>query len=206
MTEARTWTLTIPAPDKMLSANTRLHWRTLRRVAKAWREASYTYAQQAKLPVGLDRVRIDITLHHTVNRDRDDANWYPYLGKPITDGLGAQRTVQQKDGATRVEVGYGLVPDDSPAHVDGPFMHLGDKVSRKEYPLGLAVVTIVDLSGEPSSVFQTERRVTSATTVWTFRCPARHQVTVTLRHGEAEVQDEYRALFEAQHVGCEAAS
>lgn len=204
-TQARTWTLTIPAPAKMLSANAKLHHQTAGRIRKAWRAAAFTYAQQAKLPTGLDRVRIDIVLHHIVNRSRDDANWHPHVGKPIVDAFGAQRVVNGKSGL-RVEPGYGLIPDDTPAHLDGPFISLGEKVSHKDYPLGLAVVTIIDLAGQPTGGFETERRVASASTVWTFRCPARHQVSVTLRHGEDADSEPYRDLFMARHVGCEAQS
>lgn len=201
VTETRTWTLTIPAPAKMLSANNKPHHQAAGRVRKAWREATYLYAQQAKLPTGLERVRIEVALHHTVNRDRDDANWHPYVLKPIVDGLGPQKTVRG-----RVEVGHGLIPDDTPEHLDGPFPSLGEKVSRQEYPLGLVVVTITDLAGAPTDIFQVERRVTSVLTVWTLRCPARHQVSVTLRRGEDEGLAPYRSVFEAGHADCEVPS
>ncbi|GGN39737.1 hypothetical protein FHR83_006651 [Actinoplanes campanulatus] len=204
MTETRTWTLSIPAPERMLSANSKPHHRVAGVVRKAWREATYLYAQQAKLPTGLDRVRIDIVLHHTVNRNRDDANWHPYVGKPITDALGPERRAQSRNGAVRIDAGYGLIPDDNPTHLDGPFISLGEKVSRKEYPRGLAVVTIVDLTGQPTDGFETERRVMSATTAWTFRCPARHQVVVTMRGQEDP--GPYRDLFMSEHAGCEVTS
>ena len=202
--ETRTWTLSVPAPTKMLSANSRIHHLTASRSRKAWREAAFTYAQQAKLPTGLDRVRIDVALHHTVSRDRDDANWHPYVLKPIVDGLGPQMVRRKRNGDMQVDVGYGLIPDDTPAHLDGPFPVLGEKVSRKDYPFGLTVVTITDLSGEPTGGFQVERRVMSATTAWTFRCPARHQVVVTVRGAEDPAA--YRELFMVQHAGCEALS
>ncbi|WP_203823076.1 hypothetical protein [Paractinoplanes ferrugineus] len=204
MTETRVWTLAIPAPAKMLSANAKPHHRVAGVTRKAWREAAFTYAQQAKLPTGLERVRIDVALHHTVNRDRDDANWHPYVLKPIVDGLGPQKISRQRNDKVRVDVGYGLIPDDTPAHLDGPFPSLGEKVSRTEYPLGLAVVTVTDLSGEPTGGFQVERRVMSAATAWTFRCPARHQVVVTVR--SADDPGAYRELFASEHAGCEVAA
>lgn len=204
VSDTRTWTLSIPAPTKMLSANNRPHHLSASRARKAWREAAFLFAKQAQLPTGLDRVRIDVMLHHTVTRDRDDANWHPYVLKPIVDGLGPQKTVPVKGGGVRVDVGYGLIADDTPRFLDGPFPSLGDKVSRKEFPLGLAVVTVTDLSGEPTGGFQTERRIMSAATVWTFRCPARHQVVVTVR--PAEDPAAWRDLFMAQHAGCEVPS
>lgn len=144
MTETRTWALTIPAPARMYSVNTTDHWRETSAAKKAWREASYTYAIQAKLPKLLDRVRIDITLHFVTKAQRDTANFHPYVGKPIVDGLGATRQVKAK-GGIRVEPGYQLIADDTPAHLDGPHLLIGAPVSKKEHPFGLAVVTITEL-------------------------------------------------------------
>jgi hypothetical protein len=148
VTETRTWQLTIPAPAKMFSANTGAHWRRTGEARKAWREASFLYATQAKLPKGLGRVRIDVSLHFTVNRGRDDSNYHPYVGKPIVDGLSKSRTVKGKNG-TRVEPGYELIPDDTSEFLEsgGPSIVIGDKVSKVQYPLGLAVVTITDVGG-----------------------------------------------------------
>lgn len=137
MTETRVWTLEIPAPAKMLSANTRLHWRRIYEARKAWREAAFLYATQAKLPKGLSKVRIDVVVHFTVNRNRDNENYSPNVGKPIADGL-----AKPHNGAP----GYLLVADDNPQFLDGPFVTVGPKVSGKTYPLGLAVVTITEVS------------------------------------------------------------
>jgi hypothetical protein len=146
----RTWTLTIPAPARMFSINTSEHWRVTGAAKKAWREAAFLYARQAKLPTGLARIRIDIVLHFTNNsRGRDTANYHPHVGKPLTDGLAAGRTVKAKTGV-RIEPGYGLVADDTPAHLDGPHLLIGEPVSRKQHPFGLAILTITDLSGDAS--------------------------------------------------------
>lgn len=141
VTEARTWTLTIPAPAKMYSANARVHWRRTYEARKAWRDAAFLYATQAKLPKGLAKVRIDIVLHFTVNRDRDNENWSPYVGKPIADGLGKPH---QKKAQTAP--GYLLISDDTPEFLEGPFITVGEKVTKTEYPLGLAVVTITEVA------------------------------------------------------------
>ena len=145
--ETRTWELTIPAPAKMLSENSRLHWRVSAPAVKAWREASFLYATQAKLPKHLGRVRLDVVLHFTDARERDSLNFHRYVIKPLTDGLCRPRTVNGKCGI-RVEPGYQLVDDDSPRFLDGPFPTIGAKVDRKVHPLGLAVVTITELGGE----------------------------------------------------------
>lgn len=147
VTEIRTWELTIPAPAKMFSENSRLHWSTSSPAVRAWREASYLYAKQAKLPKGLGRVRIDVELHFITAARRDRYNFHRYVAKPLVDGLASPRTVNSRSGV-RVEPGYGLVPDDNPTFVDGPFITIGAKVDKKAYPLGLAVVTITELAGQ----------------------------------------------------------
>jgi hypothetical protein len=138
MTETRQWTLTVPAPAQMYSANSRAYWRRHHEAKKLWREAAYTYAVQAKLPKGLARARIDVVVHFTVNRNRDNENYSPYVGKPIADGLCKPH---------KNSPGYLLLPDDSTEFLDGPFVTVGEKVDKKTYTLGLAVVTITDLGG-----------------------------------------------------------
>jgi hypothetical protein len=136
VTDTRKWTLEIKAPAKMYSANTRVYWRRTYEARKAWRDAAFLYATQAKLPKGLARVRIDVVLHFTVNRDRDNENWSPHVGKPITDGLAKPH---------RSSPGYLLIADDTPEYLDGPFCTVGPKVEGKRFPLGLAVVTITEV-------------------------------------------------------------
>lgn len=144
VTKVRTWELTIPAPAQMCTENTnKSRWVTGPAV-KAWREASFTYAKQAKLPKGLTRVRIDVVLHCVDNRGRDTLNMHKFVIKPLVDGLCRERIVRGKKGV-RVEVGYGLVPDDNPRFVDGPHPTIGAVLDKRRYPLGLAVVTITDL-------------------------------------------------------------
>lgn len=145
VTATRVWTLTINAPARMYSINATDHWRKTSAAKKTWREAVYTYAVQAKLPKRLDRVRIDILLHFTDSRPRDTANFHPTVGKPCVDALGAGRVVRQKNGVMRTEVGYELIADDTPKHLDGPHLLIGAPVSKKDHPYGLAVITITEL-------------------------------------------------------------
>lgn len=138
MTETRTWQLAIPAPAVMYSANTRVFWRRTYEARKEWRNASFLYATKARLPKSLAKVRIDVVVHFTVNRNRDNENYSPHVGKPIADGLA------KPHGAAP---GYGLIVDDTPEFLDGPFITIGAKVDKKTYPLGLAVVTITEIGG-----------------------------------------------------------
>lgn len=146
MTDTRTWQLPIPAPAKMLSENSRHHWRVTGPAVKAWREASFLYATQARLPKHLARIRIDVELHFTDARERDPHNFHRYVVKPTVDGLCRPRTVNGKHGV-RVEPGYEVVDDDSPRFLEGPYITVGEKVAKAQYPLGLAVVTITELGG-----------------------------------------------------------
>jgi hypothetical protein len=104
------WTLTIPAVTPWLDANRRsgMHHMARHKAVKEWRQAAYWAAVQARLPKGLQRVRIVATLHFPTNRHRDHENYYDAI-KPVIDGLAAPR----KPG----QVGYGLIPDDTPEHL-----------------------------------------------------------------------------------------
>ncbi len=144
VTAIRTWTLTIPAPAKMFSENTSEHWRKTSAAVKEWRNASFLFATQARLPKHLARVRIDVVLHFTDARDRDKYNFHKYVVKPLVDGLARPRTVNGRKGV-RVEPGYQLVDDDNPRFLDGPFIEIGPKVDKKTYPFGLAIITIAEV-------------------------------------------------------------
>lgn len=146
------FTLRFPAPDKLVSANARLHWRAARPIAKTWREAVYTHARAAALPVGLVRVRIDIELRFPTGGRRDASNYYTAM-KPVVDAFGPERrqvvTKGPRAGTTVVEVGHGLIPDDTAEYLDGPYVRLGPVAAdKRRCPFGEVVVTITDLTGE----------------------------------------------------------
>jgi hypothetical protein len=138
MTDTRVWTLSIPAPAKMYSANTRVYWRRTYEARKEWRDAAFLYATKARLPKGLAKVRIDVVVHFTVDRNRDNENYSPHVGKPIADGLAKPHAKAP---------GYELIPDDTSEFLEsgGPIIVVGEKVDKKTYPLGLAVVTITEV-------------------------------------------------------------
>lgn len=147
---ARHWTLELRAPTPMRSTNAfrRMHWRPISDDRRTWRQLACAEARRAKLPTGLSRVRIDAVLHFTDRRHRDEANHYDVL-KPIVDALGPERKVRDAKQPTgwRVEPGHGLIPDDTPAHLDGPHLAIGEPVDRRRFPFGRVTVTITDLSG-----------------------------------------------------------
>lgn len=147
-----TWTLRFPAPDKMLSGNGNVYWRTRHSLTTSWREATYVHAKAAKLPTGLARVRLDFELRFTSARtDRDEANYHTLVVKPATDGLGAPFRQEIKRGKRAGQVstapGYGLIERDTPEFLEGPYIRFGPKVANpKACPFGEVVITVTDLS------------------------------------------------------------
>lgn len=148
LADTRVWTLAIPAPVPMKSANSNDHWRTTSRSRRTWREAAYGRAALAKLPRGLHRIRVDVELRFTTVRRRDAPNYHAGVIKPCIDALTPERRVRKKDGSYRVEHGWGLIPDDTAEFLDLTAPRIGDPVSSGLHPYGLVVLTITDLSGE----------------------------------------------------------
>lgn len=147
------WRITFAAPERMLSSNTRLHWRVTSPIRKTWREAMYLHAVAAKLPKGLARVRIDVVLRMPTARRTDAPNFHHYVLKPLVDGLGPSREQVIRKGARAGqvvrEVGYGLIADDTQQYVDGPHPLIGEPArDRVRLPYGQVVLTITDLSAE----------------------------------------------------------
>lgn len=141
----RIWTIAFPAPGRMLSVNGNPHWRRTSPIRKAFREAMYLYARQARLPQGLQRVRLDFVLRFPSAGRRDAANYHGNVIKPCVDALGpAIDTVRA--GKPIKAVGYGLIPDDTAQYLDGPHVVLGEPVRDKAMPYGQVAVTITDLS------------------------------------------------------------
>lgn len=147
---AREWTLTVPAPYKMLSANGNKPWRETARAKREWRNAVYQHAIAARVPVGLRHIRVDVLLRFTTVRHRDAPNYYPFVAKPCVDALAGSRRVRDErlPGGWRVESGRGVVPNDTTEFVDGPHIDIGEPVPYRQHPYGLALITITDLSGD----------------------------------------------------------
>jgi hypothetical protein len=146
------YVLRFPAPDKMLSGNGNVYWRTRHSLTTSWREATFTHARAAKLPTGLAKVKLEFELRFTSARsDRDEANYHQLCVKPATDGLGAPFRQEIKRGKRAGQVstapGYGLIERDTPEFLEGPYIRFGPKVENpKVCPFGEVVVTITDLS------------------------------------------------------------
>jgi len=124
----------MPQPDKWLTSNDRGITRGARmgRNARAqvWKATAATHARRVRLPKGLTRVRVDITLRRT-RRDRHDTHNLMDSAKAVVDGL----------------VIYGLIPNDTDPHIDGPHLHAGDRVTGQA---GFLDITITDLTGTPT--------------------------------------------------------
>lgn len=143
----RTWALTYPAPAEMPSVNSgHQHWRRVSPIRKTWREATYLHARAAKLPTGLARVRIDVTMQFPTAGRRDVGNYYTHVVKPIVDALGPTTRTERR-GKPVVGLGHGLIADDTAEYLDGPHLALGPKVAdRVRCPFGAVTVVITDLS------------------------------------------------------------
>lgn len=103
------FTLEIPKLADWLNANVKRHWAANGKLVKAWRHGAHIYARQAKLPKGLDRVRVDVYVWKSSKRAYDPANLHPTV-KACVDGIVSD---------------YGLLPDDSSEYLAGPFIHHG---------------------------------------------------------------------------------
>lgn len=106
----RTWTLTVASELPMLNLNQRHHWAKKAQLTKHWRTLTLTCAMAADLPRNLSRVHIVAHVIKPTNRAYDAHNLLPTL-KAAIDGL----------------VDYGLIPDDTNAHLIGPDLRQGGK-------------------------------------------------------------------------------
>lgn len=146
------WTLRFPAPDRMLSGNNDVYWRTRHSLTKSFREAMVVHAKAAKLPVGLARVRLSFELRFaTARNDRDALNYHTLVVKPSVDGLGPafHQVIKRgkRAGQTNFQPGHGLIANDTPEFLDGPYITLGPKVEDpKRCPFGEIVLVVTDLS------------------------------------------------------------
>lgn len=147
---AHSWTLTIPAPCDWLTANDRDDRRRRASRIRSWRDAAAIYARQAKLPTGLERVRIDAVARFPGRaRVRDASNLSDTL-KAVVDGLGPARvgTGRRSYAAS----GYGLIPDDDTKHLDGPYITIGEPlpVAQRFGSPGVLVLSIQEVTDAAS--------------------------------------------------------
>lgn len=141
---AERWTLVIPAPCDWANSNQRQHWAAKAKLVKAWRAETVARARAAGLPTGLGRVRIDILLRFTTKHRRDALNYEPTI-KGVIDGLCRDKTHVNKKGDLVKAPGYGLIWDDEPTYLDGPFPRIGEPVDGERYPRGVMQLLITGL-------------------------------------------------------------
>lgn len=94
-----------------INANSRHHWAVKAEMTRDWRTMAFAAATNAGLPKGLQRAHVTVYVHKTNNRPYDVHNLYG-TAKAAIDGLVTD---------------YGLLPDDSNAHLTGPDMRQGSK-------------------------------------------------------------------------------
>lgn len=140
------WEMEVRAPCPWLTANDRLdRWEKAHRI-RLWRSAAYLAARRDKLPTDLDHIRIEAVARFAGPPPvRDLANLHPTV-KAVVDGLGPRREAR-RNGTVVVSVGYGLVPDDSDRHVDGPHLSLGEALPARPYSsAGLLLLKISEVA------------------------------------------------------------
>lgn len=96
-------------PRRLVTANRRIHHMVRAEVCAYWRKLAHDAAVDAygHADVGEtwhDRVRVVITVRFPDLRRRDVGNLYPYVAKPLVDGLVDAR----------------VIPDDDDHHCIGP--------------------------------------------------------------------------------------
>lgn len=97
--------------NPMLNANDRDHWRVLHPIRADWREKGELAGIAARVnELGWTRAIINAYIHRPINNHSDAGNFYLTV-KPIVDGL----------------IDAGLLPDDNDDHLQGPFLHKGEK-------------------------------------------------------------------------------
>lgn len=166
MTEPRTWYLLIPAPAPLWSTNDshRHGPRATSASRVAWRKAGYDAAMIARLPKGLQRVRFAVTFHFQDRIHRDALN-YSETAKPVIDSWGPPffQKPTKKAPKGKSAPGWGLIPDDTPKHLESTALAIGPLWSevlaalpereRLAYvsPYGGLTVVITEISeGAPS--------------------------------------------------------
>jgi hypothetical protein len=87
-----------------------MHWRPKADLTKAWRGAAARHAKWSKAPKDLDHAHIMVEVVKATKQAYDAHNLMP-TAKAVIDGL----------------VDYGLIPDDTNAHLAGPDLRPGGK-------------------------------------------------------------------------------
>lgn len=159
--DTRTWTLLIPAPASLWSANDS-HKKGPRASSAnraAWRQAAYQAAQIHRLPKNLARIRLAIVFHFQSRLHRDALN-YADTAKPVIDAFGPPfvqaPTAKKPKGASAP--GWTLIANDTPEFLESTSLAIGPlwrdvlagmdprEARRLASEFGGLTVTITDLS------------------------------------------------------------
>ena len=100
-----TYTLTMPAGQKMLSLNSRYHWAERRRRTEQLKNDACQTARSLKIP-RLERVTIVVEYQPPDRRRRDADNAATASGKPCIDGLVLAGVLEDDDSAHVLSVTY----------------------------------------------------------------------------------------------------
>ena len=155
-TTTTTWTIMIPAPVRLVSANAESDWQRGPN-HRAIRDTAYGRIATSGITTGLALVRVDLEIRFPRNAARrNETNYHPTVGKPCVDALGPERryviSKGKRKGTTVLERGFGVVADDTspPLHCpDCPHIRFGEPTGRDpRHPFGLLVLTVTDLSEE----------------------------------------------------------
>lgn len=122
-----TWQLKLPYDRPPLSLNKSMHWAKQRKIERQIMDDVQWLARFAKLPKGLEHVRVELIWQPSIKRTRDTDNPTPTL-KKVIDGL----------------VKYGLVVDDDVSHVESACLILDVQPGRGQLS---AIVTELAQSG-----------------------------------------------------------
>lgn len=146
---ASTWTVTVPARCRWMTSNkgnarSKGGRMAIAHLTRQWRFNAYSAASLAKLPTGLDHVRMDFEARFRGPAPvRDRMNLYPTI-KAVIDGLGPSRI----SARTPYAVGWGLIPDDDDTHLTMGDLRIGPKLPTVPYgDAGQLVITITNLGG-----------------------------------------------------------
>lgn len=138
---SREWTIVIPVPKGgWLTNNPRSNTNKFGRgdLVKAWRQAAFDAASEAKLPTGLDYVEFHGEARSRGRNPVHDKNNLRATLKAAIDGLAAPM---------KGSPGYLLIPGDSDKHVRDEFIRLGPRLPwRPEgHPIGELHLTIWEI-------------------------------------------------------------
>lgn len=130
------WLLEFPAPDKLWSANTRIHHRVETTLKRVWRAAVAEVGEGRIVGEGPWAVMCGLPFRRA-NAHWDPHNWTSTVVKVTVDGLGPKTTTKKKDGTIVQNPGAGWWSDDDVTRIK--ILDSYALVCRKPAPMTVAV-------------------------------------------------------------------